>query len=337
VSPHIGDLDSLESLEHFVSALARYEDVFRITPEVAVHDLHAGYLSTQIAQDLALPRNIVVQHHHAHIAAVAAEHAVTRRIVGLAFDGTGAGGDGHVWGAETMIADLNDYTRAAHLRYVPLPGGDLAAREPWRVVLGYLSVEPAAADSFALAFKGIEPRHIANAKRQIERRLNAPLASSMGRLFDAAAAILGLRQYSSYEGQAAMELEAVAGVTHAEPLTMQVHETTGGLVLDPVPMLAALGEQRQRGVDVSLLAACFHESVAHAAATIAMTVADGARIDTVALCGGSFQNARLLSGVRSRLEARGLRVLLPRQLGPNDGAISFGQAAVAASILAREN
>jgi hydrogenase maturation protein HypF len=204
-------------------------------------------------------------------------------------------------------------------------------------VLGYLSVEPAAGDSFALAFKDIDPRHIANAKRQIDRRLNAPLASSMGRLFDAASAILGLRRHSSYEGQAAMELEAIAGVTRAEPLTIEARETINGLVLDPVPMLSALGEQRQRGVDVSDLAACFHESIAHAAATIAIRVADGARIDTVALCGGSFQNARLLSGVRTRLEARGMRVLLPRQLGPNDGAISYGQAAVAASILSREN
>lgn len=337
MSPHIGDLDSVESLDHFAAALERYQDLFRITPEVAVHDLHAGYLSTRIAQDLGLARKIAVQHHHAHIAAVAAEHAVTKPIVGLAFDGTGAGDDGHVWGAETMVADLNEYTRAAHLRYVPLPGGDLAARTPWRVALGYLSLEPAVAGSFALAFRDVDPHHIANAQRQIERGLNAPLASSMGRLFDAASAILGLRRHSSYEGQAAMELEAIAGVTRGEPLTILVRETSGGLVLDPIPLLAALGEQRQRGVDVSFLAASFHESVARAAATVAVKVADGASVDTVALCGGSFQNARLLSSMRARLESRGIRVLVPRKLGPNDGAISFGQAAVAASLLAREN
>ena len=337
VSPHIGDLDSLESLDHFAATLDRYKDLFRITPEVAVRDLHPGYLSTRLAEDLGLPRYIVVQHHHAHIAAVAAEHAVTKPIVGLAFDGTGAGDDRHVWGAETMVADLTKYTRSAHLRYVPLPGGDLAAREPWRVALGYLSLEPAVSDSFALAFKDIDTSHIASAERQIKRRLNVPLASSMGRLFDAASAILGLRQHASYEGQAAMELEAMAGVTRAEPLAMPLRETTAGLVLDPIPLLAALGEQRQQGVDVRLLAACFHESVAHAAAAIALTVADGASIDTVALCGGSFQNARLLSRVRTKLESRGIRVLVPRQLGPNDGAISFGQAAVAASLLAGES
>ncbi|HEU4878359.1 MAG TPA: carbamoyltransferase HypF, partial [Gemmatimonadaceae bacterium] len=337
VSPHIGDLDSIESLDHFSAALARYEDLFRITPDIAVRDLHPGYLSTRVAQDLGLERTIVVQHHHAHIAAVAAEHAVTRPIVGLAFDGTGLGDDGNVWGAETMVSDLNEYTRAAHLRYVPLPGGDLAARAPWRVALGYLSMEPGVGSAFALAFQDIDPRHIANAERQIERGLNAPLASSMGRLFDAASAILGLRRHATYEGQAAMELEALAGAHRAESLTIQVRETSAGLELDPIPLRAALGEQRQKGVDVGLLAACFHESVARAAANVAIRVADGAGVDTVALCGGSFQNARLLSGVRARLTSRGIRVLVPRKLGPNDGAISFGQAAVAASLLAREN
>jgi hydrogenase maturation protein HypF len=136
VSPHIGDLDTIESLDHFSAALARYEDLFRITPDVAVRDLHPGYLSTRVAQELGLERTIVVQHHHAHIAAVAAEHAVTRPIVGLAFDGTGLGDDGNVWGAETMVSDLNEYSRAAHLRYVPLPGGDLAARAPRGVARG---------------------------------------------------------------------------------------------------------------------------------------------------------------------------------------------------------
>ncbi|HEX9128644.1 MAG TPA: Sua5/YciO/YrdC/YwlC family protein, partial [Gemmatimonadaceae bacterium] len=334
VSPHIGDLDSIESLEHFRSALARYEDLFRIAPEVAVCDLHPGYLSTRVAEELGLSRTIAVQHHHAHIAAVAAEHGITTPVVGLAFDGTGLGDDGHVWGAETLVADLNGYRRAAQLRYVPLPGGDLASREPWRVALGYLSLEPGAADAFALAFRDIGADRLITAERQIERRLNAPLASSMGRLFDAASAVLGLRQRASYEGQAAMELESLAGTQPAEPLPFPVRATGDSLVLDPIPLLAALGEQRQRGVDAGFLAACFHESVASAAAEVACAIAAGAGIDVVALAGGSFQNARLLSRVSRHLEARGLRVLVPRQLGPNDGAISFGQAAIAASMLA---
>jgi hydrogenase maturation protein HypF len=336
VSPHIGDLDGLESLAYYNTVLARFQQLFRITPEVAVRDLHPGYLTTRVAESLNVQRIIAVQHHHAHIAAVAAEHGVTQQVVGLALDGTGFGDDGNVWGAETLVADLCGYHRMAQLRYVPLPGGDLAAREPWRVALGFLSLERGAASAFALAFEGIGDEERSVADRQIERRLNAPLASSMGRLFDAAAAVLGVRRVSSYEGQAASELESLAGASGGQALPFPVIEQGGRLVLDPVPLLAALGEARQRGVDVGLLAARFHESVAHACANVARSVAGAAGLGVVALGGGSFQNARLLSGIRGRLEGFGLRVLVPRRLGPNDGAISYGQAAVAAAILARE-
>jgi hydrogenase maturation protein HypF len=335
VSPHVGDLDSIETLQHFREMLDRYEDLFRIRPEIVVRDLHPGYLSSRIAEELDLSESIAVQHHHAHIAAVAAEHGVTTPVVGLAFDGTGLGDDGNVWGAEVLLSDLNGYRRAAHLRYVPLPGGDLAAREPWRVALGYLSLEPEAEEAFSLAFESIPAGDLANARMQIDRRLNAPLASSMGRLFDAAAAILGIRRHATYEGQAAMQLESLAGKRVVDPLEFPIVERDGTLVLDPLPMLIALGELRLRGVDVRTLAARFHESVVSAASNIAIEIAENSGIDCVALGGGSFQNGRLLSGIRRRVESRGLRVLIPRNLGPNDGAISYGQAAIAASLLAR--
>jgi hydrogenase maturation protein HypF len=333
VSPHIGDLEQVESLAHFRAALDRYRDVFRIEPRVVARDLHPGYLSTRIAEEFGLPRTIVVQHHHAHIAAVMAEHGVTAPVVGVALDGTGYGGDGNVWGAEVLVADLAGYARKAHLTYAPLPGGDAAAREPWRVAAGYASLDPGAAPAFALAFEGISDRHRAVVARQIERGINTPLASSMGRLFDAAAAVLGVRRGASYEGQAAMELESLAGRRAAKALPMPAHETDGELLLDPLPLLVALGERRQRGDDVRLLAAAFHETVIDAVVRLARHVAAGAALDTVVLGGGSFQNARLLTGVRQRLEGAGLRVLVPLRLGPNDGAISFGQAAVAAALL----
>jgi hydrogenase maturation protein HypF len=336
VSPHIGDLEGLSSLAHFRATLARYQDLFRITPEVAVRDLHPGYLSTRIAEELGLGKVFAVQHHHAHVAAVAAEHGITTPVVGLAFDGTGLGDDGNVWGAEVLVADLCGYRRAAQLRYAPLPGGDLAARAPWRVALGLLSLERGAAAAFALAFTGISMAERALAERQLERRLNAPLASSMGRLFDAAAAVLGVRRHSSHEGQAAMELDSLAGSRRAEPFPFPVREAGGLLVLDPIPLMAALGEARQRGVDVETLAARFHESVAAAAAEVARVLADASAIGDVVLSGGSFQNARLLAGVRQRLEHAGLRVLGPRRLPPTDGAISYGQAAIAAALLERD-
>ena len=337
VSQHIGDLENLETLEHFDATLESYKRLFRIEPEVAVRDLHPGYLSTRAAGDLGLERIIAVQHHHAHVAAVLAEHGVTDTAVGVAYDGTGYGADGNVWGAEILVADLAGYRRAAHLRYAPLPGGDLAARRPWRVAAGYLSLEPSLAPSFRCAFEGVDPGKQMAVARQLEVRLNAPLASSMGRLFDAAAAVLGVRRVANYEAQAAMELEALAGTRPAQPLPVPITgDGTAGWVVDPVPLLAVLGERLAAGDDVRDLAAEFHESVAAMTDELVARVAASAGTRTVALSGGCFLNARLFTSLRARLEARGMRVLVPRQLGPNDGAVSYGQAAVAAALLRRE-
>ena len=337
VSQHIGDLEDYETLEHFHAALKRTSALFRITPEVVAHDLHPGYLSTRVATELGASRLIGVQHHHAHIASVLAEHGQTGPAVGLAFDGTGYGEDGCVWGGEALVADLTGYRRRGQLRYAPLPGGDLAVRTPWRAALGYASLAPELAPDFEHAFAGIPSGVRAMAGIQIGRKLNAPLASSLGRLFDAAAAVLGLRREATFEGQAAMELEALAGHQPARPIALPLTEQDGVLVLDPVPLLAALGSCRRRGAaDVGELAAVFHESVAEAAAALALRIAEAEQLDTVVLGGGSFQNQRLLAGVTARLQARGLAVLIPHRLPPNDGGISYGQAAVAAARLAQE-
>ncbi len=336
VSPHIGDLEGIEALEHWQGAYTRYRRLFRVEPTIAVRDLHPGYLSTRIAEELGLSRVIAVQHHHAHIAAVAAEHGVTDPVVGLAFDGTGFGDDGNVWGAEVLVCDLSGYQRLAQLRYVSLPGGDLAAREPWRVAVGYEALAGWQSDAFSLAYYGIPLAQRSSVQQQVERGINAPLGSSMGRLFDAAAAVLGVRRHSSFEGQAAMELEALAGDQPAAPLPFPTYEAEGRLHLDPVPLLIALGEGRKHGVDVALLAARFHESIVEASVDLARLVAGSYGLGTVALGGGAFQNARLLSRIACRLTEARLRVLVPRELSPNDGAISYGQAAVASWLLSRE-
>jgi hydrogenase maturation protein HypF len=336
VSQHIGDLENLETLEHFRDSLDAFSRLFRVEPEVVVRDLHPGYLSTRIAEELGLSPILSVQHHHAHIAAVAAEHGITDRVIGVAYDGTGYGDDGAVWGAEIMVADLAGYERCCHLRYAPLPGGDVAVRQPWRSALGYLSLDRSVGAAFVLAFRGIEQRERVLAEQQIERDLNAPLASSMGRLFDAAAAVLGTRQVSHYEGQAAMEFEAMAATEPVEPLPFPILDgAEGSMQLDPVPLLAALGEAVLRGDDVRQLAGRFHESVATATCEVVRRLRDSTGITTVALSGGVFQNARLLASVSRRLSDAGFNVLVPRLLSPNDGAISYGQAAVAAALLAR--
>jgi hydrogenase maturation protein HypF len=336
VSQHIGDLENLETLDHFRASLSMFERLFRITPEVVVRDRHPGYLSTQVADDLRLGTPLTVQHHHAHVAAVAAEHGVTERVIGIAYDGTGYGDDGAVWGAEILVADLCGYERRCHLRYAALPGGDIAARQPWRVALGYLALAPDAAPAFSSAFDEISPAERALAERQIVRGLNAPLASSMGRLFDAAAAVLGTRRHCFYEGQAAMELEALAGRRPGVELPFPVLEDGDGmLLLDPLPLLTALGELRSSGADVGELAAGFHDAVARSTAAVAARLAEATSIVQVAIGGGVFQNARLLERTVEALNACGLTILLPRRLSPNDGAISYGQAAVAAALLRR--
>jgi hydrogenase maturation protein HypF len=338
VSQHVGDLENLETLEHFKASLAAFKQLFRVEPEVAVRDMHPGYLSTRIATELGLEETLEVQHHHAHAAAVAAEYGVTDRVIGVSFDGTGYGDDGAVWGAEILVSDLSGYERTCQLRYAPLPGGDVAVRRPWRVALGYLSLEPEAAPAFARAFDDVEIGERALAEQQIERRLNAPLASSMGRLFDAAAAVLGTRRVAHYEGQAAMELEALAGTAPAKPLPFPVVDAGEGKhMLDPLPLLAALGERLAVGRSVDELAARFHESVAATTAVAVRRVAEATGLSTVTLGGGVFQNARLLASVRALLEASRFRVLVPRCLSPNDGAISYGQAAVAATLLERRS
>ncbi len=335
VSQHIGDLENLETLAHFRAALDRFQTLFSVTPEAVVHDLHPGYFSTRVAREMGLPVLPPVQHHHAHAAAVLAEHGRTDEALALAFDGVGYGTDQTVWGGEVLRADLTGFTRVGHLRAAPLPGGDLAARQPWRAALGYLSLDRHLEPAFALAFAGVPDTERTLGELQVERGLNAPWASSMGRLFDAAAAVLGVRHHADFEGQAAMELESLAGRRVASEIRVGLERgEDGGWIIDPLHLLAVLGSRRQRGDDLADLAADFHASVAWASVEVVRRLAEETGLRTVVLGGGTFQNARLLGSMVRRLRGLGLEVLWPRRLGPNDGAISYGQAAVAAARLA---
>jgi hydrogenase maturation protein HypF len=279
-----------------------------------------------------------------------AEHGVTEQVLGLAFDGTGYGADGRTWGCELLVADLRGFERVGHLRYAPLPGGDRAARAPWRSLLGYASLgfqdETSARspgdggpgsddlDWIRPALVGVDPVEVAVARQQMARALNTPLASSLGRLFDAAAALLGIRSVSRYEGQAAMELEAAATGVPGRVLPFPIVEDgDGASVLDPLPLLRALAAEHRAGRSVAECAADFHESVVHATSRLAVDLCARAGLGTVALGGGCFQNARLLDGLASALSNEGLVVLIPRALGPNDGAVSYGQAVIAAARL----
>ncbi|MBQ0988210.1 carbamoyltransferase HypF [Streptomyces sp. F63] len=341
LGPHTGDLQDARAQEAFAASYADLTRLTGITPRAVAHDLHPGYLSTQWARAL-LPHALVpVQHHHAHIAAVAAEHGLTEPVTGVAYDGLGLGDDGTLWGGEILVAGLTGCRRVGRWGTAPLPGGEAAVRHPARMALGYLhGAEPLGAPppppALARALTGrLDPRHTAVVRAMIARGLNSPRASSVGRLFDAVAALLGLGDTVSYEGQAAVALEAAAGTVRAEPPDWRVvrADADGLWVADPVPVLTGLLERLAAGVPVPELAAAFHTAVAEAtAALVGRAVAEGAP-RTVCLAGGCFQNHRLLTEITALLHDRGLRVLTGSAVPVGDGGISYGQAAVAAALL----
>jgi hydrogenase maturation protein HypF len=305
VSHHIGDLENYETLKSFTEGIAHFERLFAVDPVLVAHDLHPEYLSTKYALDREDVELLGVQHHHAHIAACLADNGEDGPVLGVAFDGTGFGPDGTIWGGEFLLADLASYERLTHLRPVAMPGGVMAIRQPWRMAASYVDElgRPAREDVVKLKRSGI----------------NSPLTSSAGRLFDAAAALLGVRDAITYEGQAAIELEQLADPTEKSAYRARVDDVVHG-----EDLIAALlddpGPREKR-------AARFHNGVADAIARTCDRFRDHST--TVALSGGVFQNVLLLDRTVAALENAGFRVLTHRNVPANDGGISFGQIAVA--------
>jgi hydrogenase maturation protein HypF len=274
-----------------------------------------------------------VQHHHAHIAGVIAEHGLQGEVIGVAADGTGYGLDGAVWGCEVMVANLRDFRRLAHLEYMPLPGGEQAVRQPWRMAAVYLS--QAYGESFVdldIPFsRKLDRVRWRAISQMIGRSINSPLTSSLGRLFDAVAALLGVRGEALYEGQAAIELEVKAGPdAHPYPFALIEGEP---LRLDVAPTIRAIVEEIKAGVPVSRIAGRFHRTVAEMLTAACLRVREATGLNRVALSGGVFQNRLLLEQLVSGLQEMGMTVYLNRHVPPNDGGLSFGQAAVAAAHL----
>ncbi|PAU48253.1 carbamoyltransferase HypF [Streptomyces albireticuli] len=339
LGPHTGDLEDARTLDAFEAA---YADLVRLTgiePQVVAHDLHPGYLSTQWARAQPAERRIAVQHHHAHVAACAAEHGLDRPFLGVAYDGLGLGDDGTLWGGEILVADLTRYRRVGRFATAPLPGGAAAVRRPARMALGYLyGVEALGGTgippSLAVAFeRRLPPDEVRVIQTVVERDVNCPRASSAGRLFDAAAALLGLCDDATYEGQAAVALETTAGEERAEALPWRLARADGLWVYDPVPTLTALLDRTVADERTSTLAAAFHRTLAEVTSGMVQRAVAAGAPSTVCLSGGCFQNARLLTETRSLLEEQGLRVLVNSAVPVNDGGISYGQAAVAAARL----
>ncbi|MFH8750842.1 carbamoyltransferase HypF [Streptomyces rimosus] len=339
--PHTGDLSDVRAADAFERCYADLVALTGVTPQAVAHDLHPGYLSTRWAADsFPAERRIAVQHHHAHIAACAAEHRLRGPFLGIAYDGLGFGDDGTLWGGEILVADYTGYRRVGRFATAPLPGGEAAVRNPARMALGYLhgleplGVPPPSPELARQFTERLAPREVAAVRIMVGRRLNCPRASSAGRLFDAAAALLGLVGGEiSYEGQAAAALENAAGTARRAALPWRLIRADGLWVYDPAPTLTALLGQLGAGTPAPLLAAAFHTTIAEVtAALVERAVAAGAP-RTVCLAGGCFVNRRLLSDVRRLLRAQGMRVLAGSAVPVGDGGISYGQAVIAAARL----
>ncbi|HZU66903.1 MAG TPA: carbamoyltransferase HypF [Ktedonobacteraceae bacterium] len=351
-SHHIGDLENLETLTSFKEGIEHFQRLFDIQPQAIAYDLHPEYLATKYALDSAIPHKIGVQHHHAHIASVLAEHGLQGPVIGVAADGTGYGTDGAVWGCEIMSADLSSFERLAHLAYVALPGGEQAVRQPWRVAATYL--QQAYGDEFLklnIPFvQRLDRSKWRTLSQMAARGINSPPTSSLGRLFDAVAALLGLpagagvEPYTGtllYEGQAAIELEIAAQFVGSEaiedtpgiyPFTLKMRDAKATL-LDVTPMIRAIVSDIQQGKPASLIASCFHRSISALLAATCAGVRAHTGINIVALSGGVFQNRLLLEQLVARLKEMGFQIYINRLVPPNDGGLSLGQLAVAAAQL----
>ena len=344
-SQHLGDLENLNGLEFFRESLDHLMRTFEIEPQVVAHDLHPGYLSTQWAKEWAKERGlqtIVLQHHHAHIAGCMAEHGLTDRVIGMALDGTGYGSDGKIWGGEVLIANLASFERFAHLDYVPMPGGEAAIKEPWRMALGHLSAAGFdIGSSETLALMDATEQEARVLARMMERGVNVPQTSSLGRLFDAVAAVVLGRRVVDYEAQAAIELEGIA-VDEPDDVPGYEMEFAGGdwAAREPVRISAAalwseLVEDLRIGTIKARIAARFHAGVAAAFVRASVLAREATGVSRVALSGGCMHNRRLARLLRIQLEAEGFEVYQYRQVSPGDGGLSYGQAAVAVAMMSQ--
>ncbi len=336
LSQHIGDMENLETLDHYQNTIELYRRLFRLSPHILAHDMHPGYLSTKFALEQAGKESstvlVPVQHHHAHIVSCMADNGITDPVIGVALDGTGYGSDGCIWGGEFLTADCSRFERAAHLEYLPMAGGEAAIKKPWRLAVGYLLTLLGENFTGGLPLmREVSSTELDLLAAQISSGLNTPLTSSMGRLFDAVSAMLGIRTVIHYEAQAACELETVADTCREEagvyPYRLEAEDASCRILL--AEMLEAIVADLRRGTETATIARTFHNTIARMVADTCVTIRDNSDIRNVALSGGVFQNRLLLRTVLPLLEQKGFKVYTHRRVPCNDGGISLGQAVIA--------
>jgi len=338
LSQHIGDVENYETLTSFEHTYRHLCMVLDVKPAVVAYDLHPEYLSTKYALEELNEKPLVgVQHHHAHIASCMAEHHLDEPVIGIALDGTGYGTDGTLWGGEVLLADLHTFVRAAHLAYVPLPGGEKAIKEPWRMAVSY--VEAAFGSEAEEIARELLP-DIRDYERKalfqmIAKRINSPLTSSCGRLFDAAASLAGMRNFVKYEGQAAVELENCISASRRysgkkdEQYDFSIDNSGSVMVISTAEIIRSIVRDVRNSVDAETISAAFHNTMIELYAAVVVRIKRERGINTVVLSGGCFQNKYLLTNLTAVLEQRGFTVYSHRLVPPNDGGISLGQAVIA--------
>jgi len=333
LSQHIGDLENLESHRFFAEAIEHLERVLQIEPQVIAYDLHPDYFSTRWALAQKGIERVGVQHHHAHIASCMAENHLEGKVIGIALDGTGYGPDGNVWGGEVLLADYASFERAAHFAYVRMPGGAAAIHEPWRMAVSYL-FQHFGEDFWELPIgfvKQLDRRRTKTLLTIVERGVNSPLTSSCGRLFDAVAALAGIRQRVTYEAQAAIELEAaIASGDDDSAYPLELVTEGDGWLIDTKPMFEALVSDLARGASAGHISRRFHNALIEVFVRLVGLLRDRAGLARVCLSGGTFQNVCLQEGLSARLAAAGFEVSTHSEVPAGDGGLSLGQAMVAA-------
>ena len=338
LSQHIGDIENLETLNSFESGLEHFKRLFRVSPEVIAYDLHPEYLSSKYAVQLRREgveglytevQFVPVQHHHAHIASCLAENGVPEPVIGVAFDGTGYGEDGQIWGGEFLVCDFQHFERRAHLKYVTLPGGEAAIRKPYRMAISYLYHLPSVLTSGLTLFDRINPVEREIVRRQIEGGINSPLTSSCGRLFDAVSSLLGICDVITYEGQAAIELEMLADEGFEDGYHWPLSGGKFPIAIDAEPVLCGIIHDLKAGVPIAVISAKFHNAVAEMVAKVCCLIRERDGLSKVALSGGVFQNVYLLKRTLSHLQRRGFEPYIHHQVPCNDGGIALGQAVIA--------
>jgi hydrogenase maturation protein HypF len=330
LSQHIGDLENLESYRFFEDVIQHLEKVLDIEPEIVAYDLHPDYFSTQWALAQRGVELFGVQHHHAHIASCMAENHLDGRVIGFAFDGTGFGTDKKIWGGEVLLASYRDFSRAAHFEYIPMPGGEQAIRQPWRMAVAYLATHFGREFfDYPIPFvQGLNGRETETLLRMMDHRINSPETSSCGRLFDAVAALIGVRSEVTYEGQAAIELEMTLATGERGAYPFDLKPDGNSWVIETKPLFYSILADVRRGVPASVISARFHSGLVEVLGLVASLTRNESGLDRVCLSGGTFQNSFLLKNLAARLAESGFGVFTHAEVPSGDGGLSLGQVMV---------